>query len=233
MAKCKPKVRNPNYFIRFTPLTKIIMNKVLKALIAVVFSCGIVTSQAQTVEITPIVGYQFGLKANAIRNGVAGNIRIVPAMNYGAAINVGIPAADTRIEFMWTRQDSRAEWQAFTSEVLEDVAVEYFMLSGLREMEFGALTPFGGLSVGAVNFAGQTSGETGTRMAVGFQGGAKYMITDNIGLRAHVRFLMPVQWFSAGFTIGTGGAGAGVGASSTIFSGDVGGGLVIRLGQTE
>ena len=190
---------------------------------------------SQSIEITPVIGYQFGATVDAYRQSTQtyGEVRFVPDMNYGAAINVGLPLRGTRIEFMWTRQDTKAQWRALITEEIDDVVVEYFMLSGWKEVEYGQLVPFGGFTVGAVNVAAQSSNDAETRMAVGLGGGLKYFVSDKVGIRAHARFLMPVQWFSGGFTIGTGGAGVGVGASSTIFSGDVGGGLVIRLGQSE
>jgi hypothetical protein len=210
------------------------MNKVIKCLLIVVFSLSFIITNAQNYEITPIVGYQFGARVSAYNSSTqtSGDIRFVPSLNYGAAINVGIPTNNMRIEFMWTRQDTKAEWITFTTEEIDDVAVEYFMISGYREQTFDALELFGGITLGAVNVAAQSSGESQARFTVGFGGGVKYMISPAVGIRVHSRLLMPVQWFSGGFTIGTGGAGVGVGASSTIISGDVGGGIVIRLGDT-
>ncbi|MBS0000377.1 MAG: hypothetical protein KFF73_15455 [Cyclobacteriaceae bacterium] len=52
-----------------------------------------------------------------------------------------------------------------------------------------------------------------------------------MGIMVHARLLLPVQWFDAGFSMGTGGAGAGITTGSSIIQGDIGGGLVISLNR--
>ena len=206
-------------------------------LIVSLLLCSSLFVQAQNIEVSPIVGYQFGMKAKSIyrpSTNQFGDLRIVPDMNYGAALGVKLPLKGVRLEFMWTRQDSEITYKpynSFETENLGDIAVEYFMLSGWKELEMDQLGPFAGFTIGGVNFAPQAVGsQQAFKMAVGLGGGIKYFFTENVGIRAQVRMLVPVEWFGLGFTIGTGGSGAGATVSSTIISGDVGGGLVFRFG---
>ena len=57
------------------------------------------------------------------------------------------------------------------------------------------------------------------------------MFSDHIGLDMHIRALAPISYGGVGIGIGTGGISSGVYAGSTFISGDVGAGLVIRLGN--
>jgi len=58
----------------------------------------------------------------------------------------------------------------------------------------------------------------------------KIWLTDMIGIKGEIGMLLPMQ--GAGFSFGCGGGGCGTGVSTytTVVQGQVGGGLVIRVG---
>jgi len=121
---------------------------------------------------------------------------------------------------------------------LGDVDVHYYQIGGVRETPVGDnVDAFGTLSFGGTTFSPKNdiyesnSGEryslnNKTYFSVGVGGGVKLWLSDVIGIRLQARMLMPVTW--GGFYFGTGGSGATVG--SAIISGDVGGGLVFKIG---
>ena len=57
------------------------------------------------------------------------------------------------------------------------------------------------------------------------------MFSEKIGLDVHIRALAPVTWGGIGVGVGTGGVSTGAYVGSSFISGDVGGGIVIRLGE--
>jgi hypothetical protein len=59
--------------------------------------------------------------------------------------------------------------------------------------------------------------------------GTKIWLNDVVGLRLQARLLAPINWAGLSFYCGTGGCGTGASASSTLISGDVGAGLILRL----
>ena len=75
------------------------------------------------------------------------------------------------------------------------------------------------------------------RFAASLQGGAKFDLSEKIGLRIKAAMLMPLQFGSGGLFcgIGTGGSGCSVnvGASSSIIQGDFSAGVVVKLGNSD
>ena len=115
----------------------------------------------------------------------------------------------------------------------------YFLLGGVRYLSDGQIQPYGSFNIGLAyynitnvdDYYQQYSQQDMVRFAFGFGLGAKVMITDKIGIDLHVRALAPITWGGVGVGVGSGGTSAGVYAGSSFLSGDVGGGLIIRLGE--
>lgn len=96
------------------------------------------------------------------------------------------------------------------------------------------IRPFGLFTIGAAYLNPEdASYSTVWRFAAAIGGGLKYFITDRVGLRVQARMLMPLFFEGGGFYCGSGGCGAGVSTFTPLVQGDVGGGVVIKLGDDK
>lgn len=183
---------------------------------------------AQSIEITPTYGYQFGGKLLGIR----GDFRIESNPAYGVNLEIGSDNLPLKITAFWLRQDSRGTYQEFgqREEYLWDVATEYFQIGATKEGGDGSVVPFGTFTLGATNFAPKTGDYSDElRFSATFGGGVKVFPTEKLGIRLHIRMLMPFQYGGGGLWCGTGGCGVNAGATTTFIQGEAGGGVVLKL----
>ena len=76
---------------------------------------------------------------------------------------------------------------------------------------------FGGLNLGAAGLEPKESKYSGVwKFDVDLHLGAKIFPSKKVGIRLQTGLNFPIQYFGAAFTVGTGGSGAGVSATSTI-----------------
>ena len=214
------------------------MKKVILAILIAAISPTVAFSQ---VDITPTYGYNFGAKIS----GYSGGMKVKGAETYGIKIDA-IREDGTGIQFSYTYTSSYVNITDYShpgfpgmETKFADVSENYYLLGGIRTIETGgAVEPYGTFSVGAAyyNFTNldsyyYLSQTDALRFAIGFGLGAKIMFSEHIGLDIHIRALAPISYGGVGIGIGTGGVSSGVYAGSTFVSGDVGGGLIIRLGN--
>ena len=212
------------------------MKKLL--LSAIMLFTAIIFSEAQ-VQVTAYTGYQFGSSTNFYGYQNQGRFKIKASQDFGGMLALEVRPG-TQAEFSYTYMGTYAtiERGGFTPTNIGDVDVHYYQIGGVQEATVGDnVDIFGTLTVGGTTFvpkSGSYESEDGdifrldnkTYFSVGVGGGVKLWLSDVIGIRIQARMLMPVTW--GGFYFGTGGAGASVG--SAMISGDVGGGLVFKLG---
>lgn len=201
------------------------MIRILLASALAFFSLGLC---AQSVEITPTYGYQFGGKLQGVR----GDFRIESDPAYGVNLDIGNDGMPIVITAFWLRQDSRGTYQEFgqREEYLWDVATEYFQLGATKEGGDGTFVPFGTFTLGATNFSPKTDDYSDElKFSATFGGGVKIFPSEKIGIRLHMRMLMPFQYGGGGLWCGTGGCGVNAGASTTFIQGEAGGGVVLKL----
>ncbi len=201
------------------------MKRFLVVLSITFFSLGL---RAQSIEITPTYGYQFGGKLKGVR----GDFRIESAPAYGVTLEVGNDDLPIKISAFWLRQDSRGLYQEFgqREEYLWDVATEYFQLGATKEGGDGTVVPFGTFTLGATNFAPKTDDYSDElKFSATLAGGVKIFPTEKLGIRIHMRMLMPFQYGGGGLWCGTGGCGVNAGASTAFIQGEAGGGVVLKL----
>lgn len=190
---------------------------------------------AQTVEITPSYGYQFGSKLNYGRNNY---IKASDSDQFG--LTLGFETYDdTMIELSYTHQGTTARIRdeyitgSFNEEHLADLAADWIMVGGTRYFPNGKIRPFAGGALGMVIISPSNenrdftnvSYSNETKFAFSFKGGVNIMLSDHIGINLQGNLMFPVNW--GGFYLGTGGGGAAV--SSTTIIGGVSGGLVFRI----
>jgi len=187
---------------------------------------------AQRIEISPFYGYMYGGKLE-IREG---EIDIKDDQEFGGTLTVKISDFLTG-EFIYIRQNSFMKFTDRldgTTERIFDIATEYYLVGGVKSIEVSErVVPFGGINIGVVRYAPQDvdlSDEV--RFAFGLGGGVKLFFSDRVGFRAQAHFLFPIQGGGAGIFCGTGGCNGSVGGTTSIFQGEVSGGLIFVL-KTE
>lgn len=192
------------------------------------------------IDVTPTVGYNFGAKVPIY----GGEIKVKGNTTYGLNLDYNLDR-DNAIQFMYSTTISTVTIRDYygpgagATEHFSDVLENYFLLGGVRYFSDGPIQPYGNFNLGVAyykftninDYYAQIGQSDFTRFAIGFGLGAKVMFTEKIGLDLHIRALAPIQWGGLGIGVGTGGANAGVYAGSSFLSGDVGGGLIIRLGE--
>jgi hypothetical protein len=184
---------------------------------------------AQGIRVNAIGGYTFKdrfpisttvgtLDASIASAGIfGGGLEFMPNDDYGLEVYyVGMP----------TTGNVRLLSQSHT----ENVLVSYIMLGGVRYANSGGMaSPFGGLSLGAAIFDGETVSKT--FFSWGLRGGVLLQVSDAVGIRIGAQLHSPVQAFGAGLYIGTGGVGGGVQTFSTIYQFAFNGGLAFTFGK--
>ena len=212
------------------------MRKLLFAIFAVLLMVS--TTNAQKIEITPMVGYMFGGSVNFIE----GKLKIKDNLSYGGMMSVKIDR-DVAVEFSYARMDTRAEWRPGYIYAPDypnlnfNVNVNYMTIGAVRDVEVNEhVVGFGTLALGAAYFNPTDSRIKDVwRFAGSLAAGVKLYITDRIGIRLQGRLLLPMYFAGGGAYcgVGTGGSSCGLGVSTTsvILQGDLSGGLIIRLGN--
>ena len=203
-----------------------------------IFITGLIShnSLAQTIEITPSYGYQFGSKLNYGSN----YIKIEDSEQFG--ITIGMEADDDlMIEASYfhygTELSIRDVFYSPSEQKLSDLSVDWILVGGAKYFPAGNLRPFFGGALGAVIFSPSEENtsiisrplENSTKFAFAFKGGVNIMISDMIGINLQGNLNFPVTWGGVYVGGGTGGVSGGVGVSSTTIIGGFTGGLVFRI----
>lgn len=183
---------------------------------------------AQTIELNPFVGYQFGGNMKYYE----GEFKINDAMNYGGKLAVGL-SPTTFAEVSYMRMDSEAQWRPYYSGTRGDyfeVSSNYIHVAGLQQMNYGKVAPYATLGLGIAWFAPKTSEwGTSTQFSATFGAGLKIWFSEVIGIRLQGSMMMPMIFEGFGFYLGTGGSGGQAYTRITPFQGEFSGGLVFKI----
>lgn len=207
-----------------------------------IFTFFSIVSFAQ-VELTGYTGWQFGSKTNYYQ----GSLRIRAAQDYGGMLAIEVrPDLQVELGYMYSSTTADLERYGLPNIDLGDVNIHYYQIGGTAPKAVSNnVDAFGSFTLGATHYAVQENSfedpsdgqhynlEDYTSFSITLGGGAKIWIGDSkkVGIKIQGRFLMPITW--GGLTIGCGGGGCGTGVTvgSSLFSGDILGGIVLRLGE--
>jgi hypothetical protein len=181
---------------------------------------GAVPAQAQTVQLAPFVGYQFG--GSFVTPGGAA-FELQDSLDYGGGLDVAI-SSSWRVGLLYSRQDTELRGPGPTFEL----SVERLMGSLVEERGEGTDARFfGELLVGVTRFVSGLGGyDTDSRFTLGVGLGLKRFFSEHVGVRGQVRGLYT-------FTEADGGVFCVNGQCLFLFSGsglwqgEVSGGVVI------
>ncbi len=187
------------------------------------------------IQISGYAGYQFwGSVEGFLPDGTPIEASIEEAVNWGASL--GYKVEETiRFEVSYLNQATSVSIKTLGGGISAgefDMTVHYIQAGAMYEAPSSgkALTPYGGLSVGAVNFDPEGPGSTSVwRLAFGLNGGLKVYIGDNFGLRGQASLLIPIQWSSGAMFCGGSGCTVGVSGGTAILQGAVTGGLFLEI----
>jgi hypothetical protein len=159
----------------------------LLAVMALVLA-GDALASAQTVEITPVVGYRFG--GSFALAGAPTGLEVKDSGAFGVHVGVKV-AEDGEIEALYARQDTRLDSGGFfTSEPLFDVTIDTYQLGGsyLFRDENARVRPYISLGLGVTRFVPAPADlEAETRFSASFAGGLRAYVARNFGFRLEVR----------------------------------------------
>ena len=173
------------------------------------------------------------------------DIKVSDEGNYG--ITAGFRVREEMIvEFEWNHTNNAATFREYDFNGIPDgpfitvpMTLNYYMLGFNYLVTYNEpIVPYGLINVGIlnVNSDGFSSYQSTSvnYFTMGFGGGLRYYISDNIGIRLQARLLLPMQFGGVGFGcgIGTGGSscGAGVSTYTNIIQGDFTGGIILKFG---
>ena len=191
---------------------------------------GSASAQDHGIMITPLAAYQWG----GTFKGYYGEAKLNDAGSFGIAIDIPVHHSEAFVELIYTRQVTDLTYREYNSgnpaDEIFDIAVEYYQVGGLYTVDKDGPKPFGTMSIGATRFAPQnTVYGSEWKFSAAFGLGLIVPVSQRIGIRTHVRLLLPFMYSGGGMWCGTGGCSIGVSGGSSIAQGDVAIGLVIRI----
>lgn len=186
---------------------------------------------AQFTEITALGGYTLG-ETFATTDGY--EVYVKDGGTYGLSIAF-YPDPHYDISLNYTRQETKVDvYDYFFGGYVNGIAasVNNITLGFDRNQPLNDMgtAVFGGLNLGAAGLEPKEGLYTGRwKFDVDLHIGAKIFPNPKVGIRLQTGLNLPIQYFGAAFTVGTGGAGAGVSATSTITQLYFLGGLIFRI----
>ena len=176
--------------------------------------------QAQGFGISPFYGYRFGGSV-ASSNGQDSELEAGPA--YGLSLNYVQRDSDLKLAVFWSHQDSGLDLDGAGGLNHVDMSVDEFLIGGLYEYGQGRLHETVTALVGATLFS-PDGGDLEARLSFSVGVGVKYYLWKNFALQADLRGYCTVVE-SEGAFISSGGYTVAYFSGSTIWQGEVSGGI--------
>lgn len=179
-------------------------------------------------EISLLYGYQM-LGTVEVYSGLnSGDFDINDAAYYGGVLGFRVER-EVMLEFQYVYQPTKSSFDDYGSgpEIeLSNIDVHYIMFGAMYEKPFSRTAfGYGGLLIGTSGIVPDNNYESEWRLAFGLALGAKFMISEKIGLKIQAQGLFPVQWSGGNFYVETDGTGYSITAGTSITQINVGGGL--------
>jgi hypothetical protein len=152
--------------------------------------------QAQKVEIAPFYGYRFGGEIENATTGEKYGFQDAPA--YGLVVGLGAAESATKLELLWSRQDSSLDLHGEGGLNNVNLTIDEFQIGGIAETGKNHLREYVSAHVGATYYSTDSYGSD-TKFSLGVGVGVKYYITKNFLLRADLRGFCTVVDSEGGF----------------------------------
>jgi hypothetical protein len=184
---------------------------------------------AQSVEVTPTVGYTFSGNIK----GYYGTYDLKNAFLYGAKIDVEFDHL-SYFELSFRRNDPTLTYSTNSNGINDSetsTGTAHYMVGYLREFKDGPIKPLAVISLGTSRY--WEKGDSNERrwfFSTEFGGGVKMFISDYIGLRLQASVTTPWVFSGGGMYWGIGGgSGGGMTFGIPIAHWDLSGGIIIKL----
>jgi len=184
-------------------------------------------------ELSVLSGYQMlgsiqVYNYNANLANVSGDLDINDAVFYSGAIGINT-SHETMAEIQYIFQPTKLSFNPYTvglSSTTFDADVHYILATGYYLKQLSRTSwGYGGLSIGAAGIVPKNDLDPAWRVAFGLTLGAKFLLSKKVGIKIQAQGLFPIQWAGGSLYVGSGGAGYGVSAGTSIVQINVGGGL--------
>jgi hypothetical protein len=165
---------------------------------------------------------------NANIANVSGDLDINDAVFYSGAIGINT-SHETMAEIQYIFQPTNVSFDPYTAGIPSQsfgADVHYILATGYYLKQLSRTSwGYGGLSIGAAGLVPKNDLDPAWRVAFGLTLGAKFLVSKKVGIKIQAQGLFPIQWAGGSLYVGTGGAGYGVSAGTSIVQINVGGGL--------
>ena len=182
----------------------------------------------QQFEIAPFSGFLLTSNLQTLD----GELKIDNSFDYGAAIDIRI-SQDLLIELLYIHSETSVSFRREyynTNEYLFDMNVEYLQGGVQVETEAGRFRPFAAFTIGATYFNPKDNNYEGSwEFSFTAGGGVKYYFTNNLGVKAQWRFLIPVYLTSASIFCNNGYCGITVRGGTYLLQYDLTAGLIVSF----
>ncbi len=180
---------------------------------------------AEMFEASPFFGYRFG---GSVETSDGQHTGLDAGISYGLALDYSGPQpSEMKLELFWSRQESGLDLNGVNGLSHMDMSLDEFMIGGVYEHGQGRLRETVTGLVGATLFTPEF-GDQEARFSFGFGLGVKYFLFKNLALRADLRAYCTVVE-SEGVFISSGGVTVAYFTGSTIWQGEVSGGLTLAF----
>lgn len=182
----------------------------------------------QQFEITPFGGFLLTSNLQTLD----GELKIDNSFDYGATFDIRL-SKDLLIELLYIHSETSVSFRREyynTEDYLFDMNVEYIQ-GGLQvETEAGPFRPFAAFTIGATYFHPKDNNYEGNwEFSFTAGGGVKYYFTNNLGVRAQWRFLVPVYLSGASVFCKNGYCSIFIGGGTYILQYDLTAGLIVSF----
>jgi opacity protein-like surface antigen len=208
------------------------LDKIFLSILLAIFVLSPATFSQNRIELSISSGYQMLGTIDAYYNpGFEGEFDINDAAFFSAVFGYKVER-EIIFEVQYLYQPTKTSFKytgsaeiAFPA-ISDDINVHYIMLGALYEKPFSkSATGYGGLLIGTSGIVPVKDYESEWRLAFGITLGAKFLVSDNIGIKIQTQGLFPIQWGSGSIYIGPNGEGYSVTSGTLITQVNVGGGL--------
>lgn len=214
-----------------------------KQSITVLFSLliiGLSSIQAQTIELTPVYGYQFGSRIDF----GSSYLKIDDSDEYGLSVGFEVDYG-VYIEASWVHSSTellvRDRIFSPSEQRLSDLSIDWAQLGAVKYFEVDNIRPYFGGGAGFVFLSNKNENnqlinrslDNETKFFFAFKGGVQIMFSEVVGLNLQGNLRFPVEWGGFYVGVGSGGTSSGVGLSSTTIIGGFSAGLVFKLNGSD
>jgi len=199
------------------------------------------TAFSQQIRLNAYTNYVFEDNVNSsYSNTQYYNGQIQDGFQWGAGLEY-MATKSYGIELSYLRQDTKIPIEYYRNgprKNILDAGINYILLGGARHFSNGGkVEGFAGGSVGtaiiSLKNAEENYSDNLTKFAWALHAGGNLWMSEKVGLKLQAQLTSAVQSVGGGFYLGTGGAGVGVNAYSTMMQFALGGGLVFRFDQQK